>query len=62
MNNYFKWYFNNNSLSLISKSDTINVKVLYAWDWENNQSTFVFTGLKKDGKSIWGKKLNEKKL
>lgn len=31
----------------------------HAWDWENEESTIIFSGISENGFSIWGKKINK---
>lgn len=33
-------------------------KVFAGWDWENNRTTVLFSGIMENGSSIWGKKVN----
>lgn len=53
-----KWQLKEpNSLRFFLGDDSlVSAKVLPAWDWENDKSTLVFTGLNKDGIAVWGKK------
>jgi arabinan endo-1,5-alpha-L-arabinosidase len=38
--------------------ETINNLIVFAGhDWENEQETVLFTGLDKDGRSFWGKRI-----
>nr|WP_261852203.1 arabinan endo-1,5-alpha-L-arabinosidase [Clostridium folliculivorans] len=54
-----KWSIEGNNDIAISLSnneeDQFQGKILPAWDWENNKSTLVFTGINKKGLAIWGK-------
>ncbi|MFL6516664.1 MAG: lipocalin-like domain-containing protein, partial [Bacillus sp. (in: firmicutes)] len=38
----------------------VTVKVIPGWDWENWNSTLVFTGMNQEGTVIWGKKIINK--
>lgn len=51
-------YFGRESQALWNCRGTI----LPAWDWENDQSTLVFTGLTDTGIAVWGKKVSHIKL
>lgn len=55
-----KWSFNNkNGLTLTLKEEIINNLIVYSGhDWENETETLLFTGLDKNGCSVWGKKTN----
>ncbi|GFP76045.1 arabinan endo-1,5-alpha-L-arabinosidase [Clostridium fungisolvens] len=47
---------NNLTISLSNDEEhRFECKVIPAWDWENNKSTLVFTGIDKKGLAIWGK-------
>lgn len=53
------WKFTKNDLTLNIDNETIeNLIVFIGHDWENNQETIIFTGLDKNGRSVWGKKVN----
>jgi len=43
-----------------SKTRLCIVKLLPAWDWENDRATLVYTGLSLSGKAVWGKRIGEK--
>jgi arabinan endo-1,5-alpha-L-arabinosidase len=44
-------------LTLLLKAETIyNLIVFVGHDWENETETLLFTGLDKNGCSVWGKK------
>jgi len=53
-----KWKFaTKDGLTLILKDETIsNLIVFVGHDWENETETILFTGLDKNGYSVWGKK------
>lgn len=53
------WEFSTKSgLTLQLQDETIkNLIVFVGHDWENQTETLLFTGLDKEGKSIWGKKI-----
>lgn len=54
-----KWkYVAKTGLTLILKNETIrNLIVFVGHDWENETETLLFTGLDKNGCSVWGKKI-----
>ena len=54
-----KWKFDaKKGLSLILKDETISNLIVFAGhDWENETETILFTGLDKNGCSVWGKKV-----
>jgi len=54
-----KWkYDNKKGLTLILKEETItNLITFNGHDWENETETILFTGLDKNGCSVWGKKV-----
>jgi arabinan endo-1,5-alpha-L-arabinosidase len=52
------WKFGKDGLTLMLNSETItNLIVFNGHDWENETETLLFTGLDKNGCSVWGKKL-----
>ncbi|PXV60186.1 arabinan endo-1,5-alpha-L-arabinosidase [Dysgonomonas alginatilytica] len=57
-----KWQLSNDGrLVLIVDDKTISdISVFVGQDWENQTRTILFSGLTKDGKSIWGKKIRFK--
>ena len=54
-----KWKFDaKKGLTLILKEETIsNLIVFSGHDWENETETILFSGLDKNGCSVWGKKV-----
>lgn len=59
------WHFDGDSqsLTLALDGDTINNIVVFAGhDWEREYDTALFSGLDKDGRSIWGKRVNLKSI
>ncbi len=54
-----KWFFTKkNGLDLQTHSEQLkNILVFVGHDWENQTETFLFTGLDKNGCSVWGKKI-----
>jgi arabinan endo-1,5-alpha-L-arabinosidase len=54
-----KWFFTEKRrLALKTKSEQLkNISVFVGHDWENQTETLLFTGLDKNGCSIWGKKI-----
>jgi len=54
-----KWDFSaQKGLTFILKDETIkNLLVFVGHDWENETETILFTGLDKNGRSFWGKKV-----
>jgi len=57
-----KWKYNPKSgITLTLKNEIISNLVLFVGhDWENQTETLLFTGLDKNGYSVWGKKVSEK--
>jgi len=49
-----QWQLNGNMLKL----ESTDCVVINGWDWENQKETILFTGILKNGFSIWGKKVN----
>jgi arabinan endo-1,5-alpha-L-arabinosidase len=41
------------------KTETVQAKVLPAWDWERSQPTLVITGMNSEGEAVWGKKISD---
>ena len=55
-----KWNFNSRKQSLNIKDENEeinNLIVMAGHDWENETETILFTGLDKDGCTVWGKKV-----
>ncbi|MDP4278139.1 MAG: family 43 glycosylhydrolase [Bacteroidota bacterium] len=50
------WSFDGSYLTIVKGGYTYNVTVDWEWDWENGCSTLIYTGLRSDGHSVWGKK------
>ena len=58
--NNAKWNFNSRKQSLNIKDENEeinNLIVMAGHDWENETETILFTGLDKDGCTVWGKKV-----
>ncbi len=55
-----KWKYNSKAgLTLLLKNETIGNLIVFAGhDWENQTETLLFTGLDKNGCSVWGKKVS----
>ncbi len=53
-----KWAFKNNHLILINSADSVELNLANEWDWERKKPTIVFSGINKQGLSIWGKKIS----
>lgn len=52
------WEFDKRGLNLILNSETISHLIAFkGHDWENETETILFTGLDKNGYSVWGKKI-----
>ncbi|MBQ5453316.1 MAG: arabinan endo-1,5-alpha-L-arabinosidase, partial [Bacteroidales bacterium] len=50
--------FSLNSFDLTLDGGEIReIKIFVGHDWENQKTTLLFTGINKDGFSIWGKKI-----
>ncbi len=56
--NTYSWKLSKNSVSFFNLMDTFKCNVIIGWDWENSRKSYLFTGLNKSGRSIWGKKVN----
>ncbi|MCX7987045.1 MAG: family 43 glycosylhydrolase [Bacteroidales bacterium] len=53
-----KWERSGDTLFLRwNTGDVDKVIVFRGWDWENNCSTWLFSGLNNNGRAIWGKKV-----
>lgn len=50
------WSYNGQYLSITKDGSTFAVTPDWEWDWENGCPTLIFTGLRPDGRSYWGKK------
>jgi arabinan endo-1,5-alpha-L-arabinosidase len=50
------WSYDGNYLTITKGSYTYKVSLDWEWDWENGCETLIYTGLRNDGHSIWGKK------
>ncbi|MDD4970549.1 MAG: family 43 glycosylhydrolase [Paludibacter sp.] len=53
-----KWKLSGDTIITTRSTRTFKGIVSYEYDWENNQPTLVYTGLRYDGHSIWGKKIH----
>ena len=55
------WKLDGKKLLLQKKGEqnATSLFLTHGWDWENKKQTILFTGLAKDGFSIWGKKREE---
>jgi arabinan endo-1,5-alpha-L-arabinosidase len=54
------WQFkpDKQTLSILLDGDEIKELIIFAGqDWENERETILFTGLDKNGRSVWGKKI-----
>ena len=50
--------YKDNSFTLVSFGEEIpEIKIFVGHDWENKKTTLLFTGINKDGFSVWGKKI-----
>ena len=55
--NYSK---DNNTLSLSFDNKFIdNLQLFWGHDWENEAGTLIFTGLDQNGRSLWGKQIDQ---
>ena len=53
-----KWKYLKNDLTVSLGNETIENLIVFAGhDWENKTETILFTGLDKNGRSVWGKKI-----
>lgn len=50
------WQLSGDTLKSTRLSKTFRGILSYEYDWENNKPTIVYTGLRYDGRGIWGKK------
>ncbi len=55
-----KWALSNDTLLITSGNTTIKYFLDWEWDWENHCPTLIYTGLSKEGRAIWGKKVTQK--
>ena len=52
-----KWQLSGDTLITNRSSNAFKGLLSYEYDWENDHPTMVYTGLRYDGHSIWGKKI-----
>lgn len=59
---YDSWEMKDSKFYLFSVGDSEKIEVIatHGWDWENDREALLFTGIAKDGFSIWGKKSTKK--
>lgn len=50
------WRLSGDTLISTRLAKIFKAIISYEYDWENNKPTLVYTGLRYDGRSIWGKK------
>lgn len=50
------WSYDGKYMTIIKGGYTYKVSVAWEWDWENGCETLIYTGLRSDGRSLWGKK------
>ena len=50
------WSYDGHYMTIVKGGFTYKVSVDWEWDWENGCSTLIYTGLRSDGRSFWGKK------
>ena len=50
------WSYDGNYLTIVKGTYTYKVCVDWEWDWENGCPTLIYTGLRSDGHTYWGKK------
>jgi arabinan endo-1,5-alpha-L-arabinosidase len=52
------WSYNDTTqrMTIIKGGYTYKVNVDWEWDWENGCTTLIYTGLRTDGRTYWGKK------
>ena len=51
------WKWENNLIYLDGQDMTVDLQVFAGQDWENEKQTILFTGINKQGYSVWGKKV-----
>jgi arabinan endo-1,5-alpha-L-arabinosidase len=56
------WRLSGDTLISTRLAKTFKAIISYEYDWENNKPTLVYTGLRYDGRSIWGKKSAERSM
>jgi len=50
------WSYDGNFMTIVKGGFTYKVCVDWEWDWENGCPTLIYTGLRSDGRTYWGKK------
>lgn len=50
------WSYDGNYMTVVKGGFTYKVCVDWEWDWENGCATLIYTGLRSDGRTYWGKK------
>jgi len=50
------WSYDGQYMTIVKGGYTYKVSVDWEWDWENGCETLIYTGLRSDGRSMWGKK------
>jgi len=50
------WIFDGKRINILKGGYSYSVTPDWEWDWENGCPTLIYTGLRSDGRSYWGKK------
>lgn len=51
------WELNGDELMVTQAGETVTLSLSYGWDWEQDRSTIMYTGLNSEGLTVWGKKV-----
>lgn len=51
------WNYDGDTLTITKDGNSTRLHIKYGWDWENDVTTLIYTGLNDDGESVWGKQL-----
>lgn len=51
------WTLKDKMITLETESQTLHLVARHGWDWENKRRTFMYTGIKSNGITVWGKKV-----
>ncbi|MFV0472418.1 MAG: family 43 glycosylhydrolase [Paludibacteraceae bacterium] len=52
-----KWNLSRDTIITTRANHPFKAIVSYEYDWENHRTTLVYTGIRYDGRAVWGKKL-----
>lgn len=56
---YERWRKEDDKIYFTNGEEEVELIISRGWDWENGNQTLLFTGLDKEGFSIWGKKIRD---